>query len=265
MEQFFFDLVGQYGLYAIFFLALIEGDITLLLAGVLAHGGYFGEYSFVKVLAVGTMGGVAGDGAAYGMGRGFRSSVRERKFYRAARPRIERLTKTFGPLSIFLSKYVYGLRTACCVFYGVGKMRPSRFFPLSVVSCFVWVLILSGTGYLFHSAITNFIGDFERLGKFLLILVVLGVGAFYLVERYWLSPKVEEADPERVQELEQAAEERLHAAEEMIKDTVEEIKDHLPAPLARRPKEPPTEQQQQQQQRAAAAGKGGETDRRDEG
>jgi membrane protein DedA with SNARE-associated domain len=250
MEQFFFDLVGQYGLYAIFFLALIEGDITLLLAGVLAHGGYFGEYSFVKVLAVGTMGGVAGDGAAYGMGRGFRSSVRERKFYRAARPRIERLTKTFGPLSIFLSKYVYGLRTACCVFYGVGKMRPSRFIPLSLVSCFVWVLLLAGAGYLFHSAITNFIGDFQRLGKFLLVFVVLGVGAFYLVERYWLSPKVEEADPERVQELEQAA-------EEMIKDTVEEIKEHLPA---RRAKEPPPPLDGEPPPRAKAAGKGGDAE-----
>jgi membrane protein DedA with SNARE-associated domain len=253
MEQVFFDLVGQYGLYAIFFLAMIEGDITLLLAGVLAHGAYFGEYSFVKVLTVGTLGGVAGDGAAYGMGRGFRSTVREYRFYCAARPRIERMTKTFGPLSIFLSKYVYGLRTACCVFYGVGKMRPSHFVPLSVVSCFVWVLLLSGAGYLFHSAITNFIGDFQRLGKFLLVFVVLGVGGFYLVERYWLAPKVEEADPERVQELE-------HAAEDLIKDTVEEIKEHLPGTHARRAKETPPADGGQTRPLARAARKGGETE-----
>ncbi|HLL74665.1 MAG TPA: DedA family protein [Pyrinomonadaceae bacterium] len=253
MDEVFFDLVAQYGLYAIFFLAMIEGDITLLLVGVLAHGAYFGDHSFLKVLGVGTMGGVAGDGVAYAMGRGFRTSVRDYKFYRAARPRIERLTRTFGPLSIFLSKYVYGLRTACCVFYGVGKMRPSRFFPLSAVSCFVWVLVLSGAGYLFHSVITNLIGDFERLGKFLLVIVVLGVGGFYLIERYWLSPRVEEADPERVQELEQAAEEKLKEIGVEIKELGEEIKDHLPGPLARRgaEDEPPPERP-----RARAAGKG---------
>jgi membrane protein DedA with SNARE-associated domain len=230
MEQFFFDLVGRYGLYAIFFLAMIEGDITLLLAGVLAHGAYFGDYSFLKVLGVGTAGGVAGDQIAYAMGRGFRTGVRERKFYRAARPRIERLTRNFGALSIFLSKYVYGMRTACCVFYGVAKMRYTRFLPLTVVSCLAWVSVLSGAGYFFHSIITNFIGDFHRLGKFLLVIVVLGVGAFYLAERYWLSPKVEEADPERVQVFEQAAEEKL-------KEIGDEIRDHLPATLARRPKE----------------------------
>ncbi|HEY9285689.1 MAG TPA: DedA family protein [Pyrinomonadaceae bacterium] len=252
MEQVFFDLVAQYGLYAIFFLAMIEGDITLLLAGVLAHGGYFDDHSFLKVLVVGTAGGVAGDGVAYAMGRGFRSSVRDYRFYRAARPRIERLTKTFGPLSIFLSKYVYGLRTACCVFYGVGRMRPSRFFPLSAASCFVWVLVLAGAGYLFHTVITNLIGDFERLGKYLLVFVVVGVGGFYLIERYWLSPRVEEADPERVQELEQAAEERLRGIGEDIKELGEEIKEHLPHPLARRPAE---DEQQPEQRRARAAGK----------
>jgi membrane protein DedA with SNARE-associated domain len=228
MEQHFYELVGQYGLYAIFFLAMIEGDITLLLAGVLAHGGFFGEYSFVKVLAAGTAGGVAGDQVAYAMGRGFRSSIRDRKFYRAARPRIERLTETFGPLSIFLSKYVYGLRTASCVFYGVAKMRyTTRFLPLAVASCFLWVLILSGAGYFFHGIITNFIGDFEHLGKYLLVIVVVGIAAFYLAERYWLSPRVEEADPERVHEFEENVQEKLQ-------ELGEEIKEHLPPPLARR-------------------------------
>jgi membrane protein DedA with SNARE-associated domain len=227
MEQHFYDLVGQYGLYAIFFLAMIEGDITLLLAGVLAHGGFFGEYSFMKVLAAGTAGGVAGDQLAYGMGRGFRSSIRDRKFYRAARPRIERLTETFGPLSIFLSKYVYGLRTGSCIFYGVAKMSYTRFLPLTIASCFLWVLLLSGAGYFFHGIITNFIGDFEHLGKFLLVIVVVGIAGFYLAERYWLSPKVEEADPERVHEFEENVQEKLQ-------ELGEEIKEHLPPPLARR-------------------------------
>ncbi len=48
--QFFYELVEKYGLFAVFVLAIIEGDITLLLAGVLAHSGFFGEYSFLMVL-----------------------------------------------------------------------------------------------------------------------------------------------------------------------------------------------------------------------
>jgi membrane protein DedA with SNARE-associated domain len=240
--HFFYELVAQYGLYAVFVLAMIEGDITLLLAGVLAHGAFFGDYSFLKVLCAGTAGGMTGDQIAYVMGRGFRSRVRGYRFYRAARPRIERLTGTFGPLAIFLSKYVYGLRTATCVFYGVAKMRYTRFLPITLVSCFAWVALLSGAGYFFHSIVTNFIGDFQRLGKLLLVIVVCGIAAFYLAERYWLSPRVEEADPERVHELEQAAQVRLH-------ELGAEIKEHLPTPLARRTKET-------KQKRAGHAGEG---------
>ena len=108
--QFLSQLIGQYGLYAVFFLVMIEGDITLLLAGVLAHSAFFGDYSFGRVLLWGTLGGVASDNIAYVTGRGFGKSVRGMRFYRAAKPRIERLTDRFGPLSSFLSKYIYGLR-----------------------------------------------------------------------------------------------------------------------------------------------------------
>ncbi|HEX7295304.1 MAG TPA: hypothetical protein VF251_06090, partial [Pyrinomonadaceae bacterium] len=107
--DFLYDLIGQYGIYAVFFLVMVEGDITLLLAGVLAHGGFFGGYSFLNVLLWGTLGGCASDNFAYLIGRGFCETVREFRFYRAAKPRIERLTNKFGSSSIFLSKYIYGL------------------------------------------------------------------------------------------------------------------------------------------------------------
>src|SRR5882724_9483758 len=207
--DFLYDLIGQYGLYAVFLLALIEGDITLLLAGVLAHSGFFGEYSFARVLLWGTLGGCLSDNIAYLAGRGFRKSVREFRFYRASKPRIERLTNKFGALSIFLSKYIYGLRWASCIFYGVGRMSYLRFMLLSLASCFTWVLILSGAGYFFSGAVIGILGDFQRLGKVLLVIVVVGIAGFYLAERFWLSAKVEDADPERLQGLEQAAQERL--------------------------------------------------------
>lgn len=215
------QLLLQYGVYAVFILVMIEGDITLLIAGVLAHSGFFGEYSFAQVLIWGTIGGCASDNLAYFAGRAFCEGVRELRFYRAAKPRLERLTNKFGPLSIFLSKYIYGLRWAACVFYGVGRMPYLRFLLLSFASCFVWVFVLSGAGYFFSGAVMGLIGDFERLGKVLLVIVVIGIVGFYLAERFWISPKVEEATPERLQELE-------HAATEKLQDLREEIQEHIP-------------------------------------
>jgi membrane-associated protein len=219
--DFFYELIGQYGVYAVFLLVMIEGDITLLLAGVLSQSGFFGPYSFANVLLWGTLGGCASDNLAYLIGRGFCESVREFRFYKAARPRIERLTNRFGSASIFLSKYIYGLRWASCVFYGVGRMPYLRFLLVSFASCFAWVFVLAGAGFFFSGAVMGLIGDFERLGKVLLVIVIIGIVGFYLTERFWLSKKVEEADPERLQELE-------HAAQEKFQDLRQEFQEHIP-------------------------------------
>jgi membrane protein DedA with SNARE-associated domain len=215
------QLLLQYGVYAVLILVMIEGDITLLIAGVLAHSGFFGDYSFAQVLIWGTIGGCASDNLAYFAGRAFCEGVRELRFYRAAKPRLERLTNKFGPLSIFLSKYIYGLRWASCVFYGVGRMPYLRFLLLSFASCFLWVFVLSGAGYFFSGAVMGLIGDFQRLGKVLLVIVIVGIAGFYFAERFWISRKVEEANPERLQELE-------HAATEKLQDLREELQEHMP-------------------------------------
>jgi membrane protein DedA with SNARE-associated domain len=221
------DLLFQYGLYAVFILVMLEGDITLLLAGVLAHSGFFGDYSFAQVLIWGTVGGCLSDNIAYFAGRGFCEGVKQFRFYRAAQPRLQTLTRKFGPLSIFLSKYIYGLRWANSVFHGVGRMPYIRFLLLSFSSCFLWVFVLSGAGYFFSGAVMRLIGDFQRVGKVLLVIVILGIVGFYLAERFWISPKVEKADPERLQELE-------HAAAEKFQDLREEVREHIPFKHPRR-------------------------------
>lgn len=225
--DFLYDFINSYGLYAVFFLVMIEGDLTLLLAGVLAHSYFFGDHSFAWVLLAGTLGGSVSDNIAYLTGRQFRKGVRDIRFYRSAKPRMERLTTNFGGLSIFLSKYIYGLRWASCIFHGVGRMPYLRFVILSLASCFAWVFLLSGAGYFFSGAVIGIIGDFQRLGKVLLVIVVVGITGFYLAERFWLSKKVEEADPERLQELEQVAQEKLLGLRH-------EFHEHIPFKQSRR-------------------------------
>src|ERR1044072_1324767 len=186
------DLLFQYGLYAVFILVMVEGDITLLLAGVLAHSAFFGPYSFAQVLTWGTIAGCLSDNIAYFAGRGVCEGVSGFRFYRAAQPRLQRLTNKFGPLSIFLSKYIYGLRWASCVFYGVGRMPYLRFLVLSFSSCFLWVFIVSGAGYFFSGAVMGLIGDFQRLGEVLLGVVVVRIAVLCLAGRFWLSPNGDE-------------------------------------------------------------------------
>jgi membrane protein DedA with SNARE-associated domain len=230
--QYLSHLIELYGLYGVFVLVIIEGDLTLLLAGVLAHTGFFDDglikgYGFAKLLVWGTVAGCVSDNLAYGAGRIFSGTVRKFRFYRSASPRLERLTNRFGTLSIFISKYIYGLRWASCTFYGVARMPYLRFVPLSLVSCFAWVFILSGVGYFFSSAVMGLIGDFRHVGKILLGILVGGVVLVYLIKRRWVSKKVEEVQPERLQKIE-------HAAIEGLKEFKEDIQEKIHIKKSRR-------------------------------
>lgn len=243
-NNFFFDLMGKYGLYAVFFLSMWEGDATLLVAGVLAHSKVFGDYSFLLVLAAGTIGGTAGDCFFYGVGRGFERGVRRFRFYQLAAPRLVRLVDKYGTFSIFIVKYIFGLRMAACVFYGVGRMPLVRFLLLTLGSCAAWALVLSGLGYSFSGAITKMIGNVKTIGLTLLIILAVGIIAFYLVERFWLSKKVEEADPERLKELELAAHEKIQEIKVEVQGLKEELQERIHLPHLQRRKDSAAKQEQ---------------------
>jgi len=217
------QVIAQYGIYAVFVLCMVEGDITLLLSGALAHSSFFGDYSLLKLIIIGTLGGMTGDTLAYGIGRIFQQKAKHYRFYEMARPRVDRLIDKFGAFALVISKYIYGIRVAICVFYGIGKMPFGRFLFLDAISCTLWVTLLSGAGYFFSGAITTVIGDFHQLGIVVVFVIVIAVIILYSVERFWLSARVEKADPETIHKIE----ETLHAVEGAAQGKLHNIGERL--------------------------------------
>jgi hypothetical protein len=99
----------------------------------------------------------------------------------------------------------------------------------------VWVLLLAGTGYFFSGAITSIIGDFQQVGVALFFLILFAVIIIYTIERFWLSERVEEADPETIHKIE----EKLHAVEEVAQEKLHDITGRLH--LTREPEKNDTE------------------------
>jgi membrane protein DedA with SNARE-associated domain len=189
------DLIREYGLWAVFFGVMIEGDLTLLFAGVLAH---YGLFSFGEALLVGTLGGFVGDWASYLIGYTGKERIKNSRFYQRAQPRLESLCARFGVYSIFLVKYVYGLRTASAVFWGFAHMRFRRFGPLTLISCAAWALTLIGLGFFFSGAIEVVIGRVKRAGILLLVALAIALAILlilYLFERYVIGRRVPEMAP----------------------------------------------------------------------
>ncbi len=152
-------------------------------------------------------------------------------------PRIERLIDKFGGFAIIICKYIYGIRSGMCLFYGIAKMPFWRFLMLDAISCGSWVLILAGLGYFFSGAITSIFSDLKRFGVVAFFIVLVGIIIFYVVERYWLSEKVEEVAPETINRIE----ERIHVIEDVAQEKLHNIGErlHLTIPPKSEEKEPP--------------------------
>lgn len=236
MEQ-FSQLIEQYGIYAVFALCTVEGDITLLISGAMAHNSFFGEYSFFKVFLAGTLGGMVGDSFGYLVGRIAHEKAKHYRFYQMAQPRIERLIDKFGGFAIIISKYIYGIRAGMCLFYGIGKMPFLRFLLLDFISCAMWVLVLAGTGYFFSGAITSILGNFKQAGIALFFVLLVGIIVFYVVERFWLSEKVEDVTPETIHLIE----EKIHVIEDVAQEKLHDLTERFHRTAAPKSDEtPPT-------------------------
>jgi membrane protein DedA with SNARE-associated domain len=174
-----YELLERYGLWAVFFGTMIEGDLTLLFAGVLARAGVF---SFGEALMVGTAGGVVGDSISYLIGARFRSKAKSLRFFTRAQPRVEKLMRKFGVLSLFIVKYVYGLRTASAIFWGLAHFGFVKFSLLTLMSCVVWVGVLAGLGFTFATGIEKLIGDLYRV-QIILLVVLIVIATVYVIIR----------------------------------------------------------------------------------
>src|SRR5207245_11198909 len=98
-------------------------------------------------------------------------------------------------------------------------------------------------GYFFSRVITSIIGDYKRIGIALFFIVMIGVIIFYVIERYWLSEKVEDADPETIQMIE----EKLLAVEDIGKITLHDLGERLH--LTREPNREEKEEEEEKKRR----------------
>jgi membrane protein DedA with SNARE-associated domain len=137
-------LLVRFGPPAILLGAAIEGDATVLLAGVIAHLGFL-RLSHVIVLAA--VGGWLGDCAWYAIARrGAALAARSAAYARIA-PFVERLAGRIGPWEIVLSRFVYGTRIPSMLFWGIHGLPFLRFAAIDAVACVLWAVTFSYLGF----------------------------------------------------------------------------------------------------------------------
>jgi membrane protein DedA with SNARE-associated domain len=174
----FEHLILRYGLAAVFVGAAVEGDLTLILAGVAAHLGYF---SFSTALAASVLGGFLGDLAWYSLGRLRGPRFRAGRLYQRVGHRIEILARRLGAAELIASRFVYGTKAASMVFWGLHGMSLPRFLLIDAIGCVLGSLVFTGLGYAVSGSATVLLGHVRRLERWLLGAVLVGALLVFVI------------------------------------------------------------------------------------
>ncbi|OGD24408.1 hypothetical protein A2Z10_01655 [Candidatus Azambacteria bacterium RBG_16_47_10] len=150
METFFtnFSEVHRFLTYLLIFGGIfIEGEIVLIIAGVLIRAGNIDFFDTIIIAFIGT---VAHDIFYWQLGRWFFASQKDRFFFLNVGKLGPFLTKIHKNDSyIFTSKFTWAFNRLILIASGYGNMPMRKLLRHAVPAAFIWVVTLVSLGYIF--------------------------------------------------------------------------------------------------------------------
>lgn len=169
--------ITRYGLLAVFVGAALEGDVAVMMSGVVAH---LSLLHFSTVLVVGWLGAVAADCTWYAIGRSRATWAQKTKAYRSVGPRIDALVGRLGAGEVLIARFIFGTRVVSMLYWGIRGLPFARFAALDLLGCAIWVTVLASLGYAFSGSAVTLVGKVKRVEVWLLgALVVVAVASIF--------------------------------------------------------------------------------------
>lgn len=136
LENKFIHLMKNYGYIILFFWSTLEGEMGLIMAGLLTHSG---DMNLFLAIFVAGLGGFAGDQVYFYIGRFNKKLAHEKlKSQRRKLALAHLLLKKYGWPIIFAQRYMYGLRTIIPISIGLTRYCGKTFAFINIISAWVW-------------------------------------------------------------------------------------------------------------------------------
>ncbi len=179
MESFFENLLYQYKDYfylIIFCWCILEGELALILAGILAHKG---DVNLYLIIFVAGLGGFVGDQIYFYIGRYNKKYIQKKLRSQRRKFAIAHLLlEKYGWPVIFVQRYLYGFRTIIPMSIGITRYSSAKFAFINLISAWIWAGITIILAWYFGEAIWEFIHLIEQHWYIGVPLLVLILGTF---------------------------------------------------------------------------------------
>jgi len=138
-------LIRSYGYPMLVAGTMVEGEIALVVGGLMAAQGYL---DLSLVLLCGFMGAIAGDQFFFHLGRRVGMTyVLKRRSLRDRIGRVEFYCRKYKAVILAGSRFMYGCRALLPFFFGVSSVRAGKFFLFNAVGASLWAATVGLTGY----------------------------------------------------------------------------------------------------------------------
>lgn len=183
------ELIRDFGYLAVFVGTLLEGETTLVLAGLAAERGLLG---LPWVAVVGVLGSVSGNGLLFWLGRRRGTSwLDKHPKWRERVARTHRVLERHNAPFLIAVRFLYGLRALVAFVYGMSAIPYRRYLLFDTLGAIAWSTAFSFLGFSLGKAADSVLGEIQGIEKILVGVVLLGAGVVW-----WLSRRREKtAEP----------------------------------------------------------------------
>src|SRR5271168_3186530 len=183
------NAVVHYGYWAVAAILLLEnagipapGETVLLLASFLAYSEHDLQIGWIIVVA--TIAATVGDNLGFAMGYYGGRPLLERyqsafRIEQKILTRGESLFARYGAATIFVARFVFGLRMIAGPMAGVLRMPWRKFLLFNFLGAAVWVTVISGAGYLFGQHWGRLERDIKRFDVAVAVVVLLAAAFWW--------------------------------------------------------------------------------------
>jgi membrane protein DedA with SNARE-associated domain len=191
MEELFIDWLKEYGYVILFLWSILEGEMGLVMAGIMTHTG---DMQYCMTIFIAGLGGFTGDQIYFYIGRLNKGYIQRKLHSQQRKFAIAHLLlKKYGWPIIFMQRYMYGLRTVIPMSIGITKYSARKFALINLISAWVWAAITITPAYIYGEEILGFLAYAKQHWYFALPVAggfIYGIHAYFQkLERRFLQKR----------------------------------------------------------------------------
>jgi membrane protein DedA with SNARE-associated domain len=146
VSELFIELIKEYGYVILFLWSILEGEMGLIMGGLLSHTG---DMWYPMAIFIAGLGGFVGDQIYFYIGRYNKKYISKKLRSQRRKFTIAHiLLKRHGWPIIFIQRYMYGLRTVIPMSIGITRYSAKKFAFINLISAWIWAAVTIMPAYI---------------------------------------------------------------------------------------------------------------------